>query len=57
MLREFLSRLRFLLHGKTRGEVDEELQFHLDQQVNAYIAAGMSPEQARQTCRDYVRRC
>jgi putative ABC transport system permease protein len=48
MLREFLSRLRFLVRGKSRGEVDEELQFHLDQQVNANRTAGMSPEQARQ---------
>jgi putative ABC transport system permease protein len=47
MLREFLSRFRFLVRGKSRGEVDEELQFHLEQQVNANIEAGMSPRQAR----------
>src|SRR5664279_5320625 len=35
------------MRGKSRGEVDEELQFHLDQQMNANIAAGMSTEHAR----------
>ena len=44
MLREFLSRLRFLLRGKSREEVDEEIQFHLEQQVNANIeASGIFP--------------
>ena len=28
-------------------EVDEELQFHIDQRIRDYIAAGMSPEAAR----------
>ncbi len=47
MLREFLTRLRFLINRKTHVEVDEELQFHLEQQVAANIAAGMSPQEAR----------
>jgi putative ABC transport system permease protein len=28
-------------------EVDEELAFHLDERVREFVAAGMSPEQAR----------
>src|SRR5262249_21738303 len=30
-----------------RHDIDDELQFHLDQRINEYIAAGMSPEAAR----------
>ena len=47
MLRVWLTRLRFLVTGRTHREVDEELQFHLEQQVEANIAAGMTPEEAR----------
>ena len=47
MLKEALSRLRFLFAAKSRPEVDEELQFHIDRQVEANLAAGMSAEEAR----------
>jgi putative ABC transport system permease protein len=47
MLIELLTRLRFLIARKTHREVDEELQFHLEQQTQANIAAGMPPQEAR----------
>lgn len=47
MLSEFLTRLRFFLAGKSHGEVDEEARFHLEQQIEANMRAGMSPEEAR----------
>jgi putative ABC transport system permease protein len=47
MLHEFFSRLRFALRWKRRVEVDEELQFHIDRQVESNMAAGMSAEEAR----------
>jgi putative ABC transport system permease protein len=46
MLREWLTRLRFLVVRKTHREVDEELQFHLEQQTQANLAAGMPPHEA-----------
>ncbi len=47
MLTELLTRLRFLIAGKSHGEVDEELRFHLEQQVRENIRAGMSPADAQ----------
>jgi putative ABC transport system permease protein len=47
MLGEFLTRLRFFLSRKRPVDLDEELQFHLDQSTQTNIAAGMSPEEAR----------
>jgi putative ABC transport system permease protein len=47
MLNEWLSRLRFLFTGKGRVEVDEELEFHLERQVETNVAAGMSHAEAR----------
>ena len=47
MLREWLTRLRFLLSPKSNRELDDELQFHIDQQTQEYIAAGMAPQEAR----------
>jgi putative ABC transport system permease protein len=47
MLHELLTRIRFLLRRKPRLEVDEELRFHLEHQIEANITAGMSPEEAR----------
>src|SRR5271155_1354941 len=47
MLHELLTRIRFLFRRKPRLEVDDELRFHLEQQFEANIAAGMSPEEAR----------
>jgi predicted permease len=47
MLNAFLTRLRFFIAGRSHGEVDEEVRFHLDQQIEANIRAGMSREEAR----------
>src|SRR5271170_5488619 len=47
MLKTFLSRLRFLFLRRSQGEVDEELRFHMEQQIEANIAAGMPPHEAR----------
>src|SRR3954463_8107635 len=47
MLGEWLARLRFFFAGRSRSEVDEEIQFHMERQVAANIAAGMSREEAR----------
>jgi putative ABC transport system permease protein len=47
MLSEWFARIRFLIAGKRRAEVDEELQFHLERETEANVAAGMSAEEAR----------
>ncbi|MBV8675259.1 MAG: ABC transporter permease [Acidobacteriaceae bacterium] len=47
MWREALLRLRFLFAGRSRAEVDEELRFHIDRQIEAYMAAGMPEDEAR----------
>jgi predicted permease len=47
MLEEWRMRLRFLLAPRPPREIDEELQLHLEQQVQANIAAGMAPAEAR----------
>jgi len=47
LIEEWLTRLRFLLSPKTHHEVDDELQFHLHQQVNANVSAGMTAQEAR----------
>jgi len=47
MFSEWLSRLRFAVFRKHRSEVDEELQFHIDRQIEANLAAGMSLPEAR----------
>jgi len=41
------TRLRFLLARKTHRDVDDELQFHLDQQIIANVEAGIPPTEAR----------
>lgn len=47
MIRESLTRIRFLLFRKKRGEVEEEIQFHLEQSIAAKIATGMPAAEAR----------
>ena len=47
MLKQWLTRLRFLLAPKHRHEIDEELQFHLERQAEANAAAGMTAQEAR----------
>jgi putative ABC transport system permease protein len=44
---EWLSRLRYFVRGKSRVEVDAELQFHLERQIEFNLLAGMSPSEAR----------
>lgn len=46
MLKEWLTRFRFLVASKPRHEIDEELQFHLEEQTRANIAVGMAPQEA-----------
>ena len=45
MLKRLLSRLRSLLSGHSRSEVDEELRFHIEKQIEANLAAGMTKEE------------
>jgi len=47
MLKEWLTRLRFLIFPKPNREIDDELQFHIDRQAQEYLAAGMTPQDAR----------
>ena len=47
MLSECWSRFRFFVTGKKRVEVDEELQFHLERELEANLAAGISPAEAK----------
>ena len=52
MIGEWMSRLRFflrraLLARRRTHEVDEELQFHLEQAIAGKITQGMTPDQAR----------
>lgn len=47
MLQEWLTRLRFLISPKPHREIDDELQFHIEQQTEEYIMAGMAPQEAR----------
>jgi macrolide transport system ATP-binding/permease protein len=46
MLKEWWTRLRFLLSPKPNCEIDDELQFHIERQAQEYIATGMTPQQA-----------
>lgn len=47
MIVEFLTRLRYFLFRKDRHELDEELQFHLEQSIAAKTNAGTSEPEAR----------
>jgi putative ABC transport system permease protein len=47
MLKQWLTRLRFLLAPKSHLEIDDEAQFHLEEQTKANVAAGMTPQEAR----------
>src|SRR5271170_2280942 len=47
MLKEWLTRLRFFMSPKPNSEIDDELQFHIERQAQEYIAAGMTPQEAR----------
>jgi hypothetical protein len=47
VLKEFISRLRFLPSRREYGELSEELQFHVEQSTAANIAGGMTAAEAR----------
>src|ERR1700689_3352021 len=46
MLKEWWTRLRFLLSPKPNREIDDEVQFHIERQAQEYIATGMTPQEA-----------
>jgi putative ABC transport system permease protein len=66
MFGEWWSRFRYFVAGKKRAEVDEEIQFHLESEIEANVAAGMplaeaqrqaaiafgSRERTREACRE-----
>src|SRR5690242_3204998 len=41
------SRDMHVVPPKPEAEVDDELRFHLEQRIRAYIASGMTPDAAR----------
>jgi putative ABC transport system permease protein len=47
MLKEWMMRLQVLFSRRMRSELDAELAFHLEEQVCANVAAGMSEKEAR----------
>lgn len=47
MIREFLTRIRFFLFRKNRGELEDEIRFHLEQSIAAKVAAGLPADEAR----------
>ncbi len=47
MLSEWWSRIRFFIAGKKRADVDEELRFHMEREIEANIAAGMPAAEAK----------
>jgi predicted permease len=47
MFSEWLPRLRFTILRKRRSDVDEELRFHIERQIEVNLAAGMSSDEAR----------
>jgi predicted permease len=52
MLNNFWIRLRSLFRRKdVEAELDDELRFHLERQVEKYVHGGMKPEQARRRAR------
>ena len=51
MMREFLTRVRFFFFRRKPAELEDELQFHLEQATEFNLAAGMDPEEARRQAR------
>ena len=47
MIGELLTRIRFLIFHKRRGELDEELRFHLEQSIAVKVGEGMPAAEAR----------
>jgi hypothetical protein len=47
-LNKIRLRVRPLLHhGRLEHELDRELRFHLDQQIEKNLASGMAPDESR----------
>jgi putative ABC transport system permease protein len=51
MMNELFTRMRFFFFRRKQGQLDEELQFHLEQATEANIAQGMTPAEARRHAR------
>ena len=52
MLGDFFHRLRSLFRqSRVDRELDEEMQFHLDRQIESYVSQGLTPEEARRRAR------
>ncbi len=50
MLHSLLVRLRETVQGRrVRAELDDELRFHLDAEIEHHVARGLSPDEARRT--------
>ncbi|HEX4036740.1 MAG TPA: ABC transporter permease [Acidobacteriaceae bacterium] len=47
MIVELWSRMKFFFLGRRRREVDEELTFHLEREMDANQARGLTPEEGR----------
>lgn len=47
MIREALTRLRFLVARKPAEDTDEEIRLHLDELTETYLQLGLSPREAR----------
>jgi hypothetical protein len=47
MISELLTRLRFLILRTRRRELEEELEFHLEQAIASKISAGVDLTEAR----------
>jgi len=47
MIRETLTRLKFLIARKPAGEVDEEIRLHLEELTATYLQLGLSEQEAR----------
>ncbi|MGD0630610.1 MAG: permease prefix domain 1-containing protein [Terracidiphilus sp.] len=47
MIKEFLTRLRFLILRRPQSELDQELRFHVEQSTERNVASGMTLEEAR----------
>jgi predicted permease len=51
MLKRWITRVLAVFRGHSRDEVDEELQFHLEQQEQFHIDSGMPKQEARRRAR------
>jgi len=52
MLTDVITRLRAIFRGNTvESELDHELRFHLERQVETYVKSGMSREEALRQAR------